>query len=313
MRVFHDLDELVKIPNPVVTTGSFDGVHVGHKAIINRINRIARDIGGESVLITFNPHPRKVLYPETAGRDLFLINSQKEKIELLRKAGLHNLIILTFTKEFSQTTSIDFVRNILVNKLHARKIVIGFNHQFGFNREGNFEYLDELGKYYNFDVEEIPEQDLHNETVSSTLIRKALQDGRIQRANAYLDHLYFMMGKLHEGSPELKEKKMNTFLVQLDEECKLVPPDGVYAVRIESSSASSKGILNIKNSRYGSDRRFGDMEIEFFPFIPEGFTAGKDATIYFAKRVRDELIFNDINNLEDQLRKDRILVEEMIY
>ncbi|MBK7214783.1 MAG: riboflavin biosynthesis protein RibF [Bacteroidales bacterium] len=223
------------------------------------------------------------------------------------------MIILTFTKEFSQTTSIDFVRNILVNKLHARKIVIGFNHQFGFNREGNFEYLDELGKFYNFEVEEIPEQDLHNETVSSTLIRKALQDGRIQRANAYLDHLYFMMGKLLEGSAELKEKNMNTFMVQLDEECKLVPPDGVYAVRIESSTASSKGILNIKNSRYGNDRRFGDMEIEFFPFIAEGFTAGKDVTIYFAKRVRDELIFSDISNLEDQLRKDRILVEEMIY
>ena len=147
MRIFYDFDQLVSIPFPVVTTGGFDGVHVGHRAIINRINKIARDIHGESVLITFHPHPRKVLFPETAGKDLFLINSQREKIELLRKTGLQNLIIVSFTPEFAHITSIDFIRDILVAKLHARKIVIGFNHQFGYNREGNFDFLKELGSY----------------------------------------------------------------------------------------------------------------------------------------------------------------------
>ena len=313
MRVFHDLGDLIKIPNPVVTTGSFDGVHVGHKAIINRINRLARDIQGESVLITFNPHPRKVLYPETAGKDLFLINSQREKIELLRKTGLKNLIILTFTTEFSRTTSIEFIRNILVNKLHASKIVIGFNHQFGFNREGNFEYLDELGKFYGFGVEEIPEQDIHNETVSSTLIRKALQEGRIQRANAYLDHHYFMIGKLALGNPELKQIDLPTFFLDIEEECKLIPPDGVYAVRIEAGGITSKGILNIKNSRYGSERKKEDIAIELFPFESNGIKPGQDAKIYFAKRIRDEQDFGDLTELRIQLDRDQAAVDEMIY
>jgi len=313
MRVFHDLGDLITIPNPVVTTGSFDGVHVGHKAIINRINRLARDIQGESVLITFHPHPRKVLFPDTAGKDLFLINSQREKIELLRKTGLHNLVILTFTLEFSHTTSIDFIRNILVNKLHASKIVIGFNHQFGFNREGNFEYLEELGKFYDFGVEEIPEQDIHNETVSSTLIRKALQEGRIQRANAYLDHHYFMMGTLSSGSPELKKFDIPTFFLGIEEECKLVPPDGVYAVRIETGNTSSKGILNIKNSRYGTDRNKEELEIEFYPFENEGIKPGHEAMVYFAKRIRDEQDFVDLSELRKQLDRDRVSVDEMIY
>ncbi|NVO18068.1 MAG: riboflavin biosynthesis protein RibF [Bacteroidetes bacterium] len=313
MRVFHDLGDLIQIPNPVVTTGSFDGVHVGHKAIINRINRLARDIQGESVLITFHPHPRKVLYPETAGKDLFLINSQQEKIELLRSTGLKNLLILPFTVEFSHTTSIEFIRNILVNKLRAAKIVIGFNHQFGFNREGNFEYLDELGKFYGFGVEEIPEQDIHNETVSSTLIRKALQDGRIQRANAYLDHHYFMMGCLKEGSPDLKQMDLSTFMLTIEEECKLVPPDGVYAVRIETAETSTKGILNIKNSRYGSDRNKEDILIEMFPFNNQDMRNEQEAKVYFAKRVRDELSFGDISELKMQLDKDQATVDEMIY
>ena len=312
MRVFHDLGNLSQIPNPVVTTGSFDGVHIGHKAIINRINRLAHDMGGESVLITFSPHPRKVLYPETAGKDLYLINSQREKIELLRKTGLDNLIILTFTLEFSHTTSIDFIRNILVNRLHAKKIVIGFNHQFGFNREGNFEYLEELGKYYGFAVEEIPEQDIHNETVSSTLIRKALQDGRIQRANAYLDHHYFILGKLTSGSPELDKMDFPTLFLDIEEECKLVPPDGVYAVRIESGSFSTKAILNIKNSRYGSERAGQEVIIELFPF-EKNILAGKDALVYFAKRVRDELDFSNPGELLHQLELDKSQVNDLIY
>lgn len=313
MRIFYDFDQLASIPFPVVTTGSFDGVHVGHKAIISRINKIAREIHGESVLITFHPHPRKILFPETAGKDLFLINSQREKIELLRKAGLQNLIIIAFTLEFAHISSIDFIRDILVARLHARKIVIGFNHQFGYNREGNFDFLKELGNYYNFEVEEIPEQDIHNETVSSTLIRKALQEGKIQRANAYLDHHYMIMGKLKAGSSELIGRNLNTVYINIEEECKLVPPDGVYAVRIEVEKDSFKGILNIKNSRSGDNRRIEDITIEIFPFdVPKPLT-GKDAIVYFAKYIRAELEFNGTDELKNQLERDRLVVEELIY
>jgi riboflavin kinase / FMN adenylyltransferase len=313
MRIFYDFDHLSAIPNPVVTTGSFDGVHVGHKAIINRINKIAREIHGESVLITFHPHPRKVLFPETAGKDLFLINSQREKIELLRKAGLQNLIIVTFTPEFAHISSIDFIRNILVAKLHARKIVIGFNHQFGYNREGNFDFLRDLAAYYNFEVEEIPEQDIHNETVSSTLIRKSLQEGRIQRANAYLDHHYMIMGHLSQGNDELRKRQLNILCLDIEEDCKLVPPDGVYAVRIEAAHCSYKGILNIKNSRYGDDRCKEDISIELFPFEVREPLDGKDATVYFAKYIREELTFMETDELKKQLERDKAMVEELIY
>ena len=144
-----------------------------------------------------------------AGKDLLLINSQQEKIELLQKTGINNLVIIPFTLAFSKMSSIDFIRSILVGKLHASKIVIGFNHHFGHNREGNFDYLYELGKFYNFSVEEIPEQDIQNETVSSTLIRKALQEGRIQRANAYLDHHYIISGQFDEGSESHKKHRLS--------------------------------------------------------------------------------------------------------
>jgi riboflavin kinase/FMN adenylyltransferase len=313
MRIFYDFDQLTVIPNPVVTTGSFDGVHVGHKAIINRINKIAREIKGESVLITFHPHPRKVLFPETAGKDLFLINSQREKIELLRKAGLQNLIIVTFTIEFAHISSIDFIRNILVAKLHARKIVIGFNHQFGYNREGNFDFLRELGSYYNFEVEEIPEQDIHNETVSSTLIRKSLQEGRIQRANAYLDHHYMIMGRLNTTRKRFKEHNFTIYNIKIEEDCKLIPPDGVYAVRVEVGLNSYKGILNIKNSRYGIDRCKEETIVELFPFTTNQQFNELDASVYFAKYIREEQEFKGLEELKKQLERDKSEVEELIY
>ena len=313
MNIYHGLNEIDDIPCPVVTTGSFDGVHIGHKMILQRINKLAREIGGESVLITFNPHPRKVLFPDTAGKDLLLINSQQEKIELLRKTGINNLIIIPFTLAFSQISSIDFIRSILVGKLHASKIVIGFNHHFGHNREGNFDYLYELGKFYNFSVEEIPEQDIHNETVSSTLIRKALQEGKIQRANAYLDHHYIIAGQFNNGSGIYENPVFPTVFMKVEEECKLIPPDGVYAVLIEAEKQWFKGILNIKNSRYGQLRDVIAIVIEIHPFDCPGGLSGKYGTIHFAKHMRNEIEFNSNAEMMQQLENDKAEVEQLIY
>ena len=194
MKIFRSFEEAKNIRNPVVTTGSFDGVHIGHKTILNRLKMLAEKYNGESVLITFDPHPRKVLYPETAGKDLKLINSQEEKLELLEKAGLDNVIIIEFTREFSKITSEEFVRDILHGILNARVVVVGFNHHFGFNKEGDYKQLWGWQEKYNFEAEEIPEQEVQHETVSSTKIRKAISEGYIQRANAYLDHYYMIMG-----------------------------------------------------------------------------------------------------------------------
>ena len=179
MKIFRSFGEAGIIRNPVVTTGSFDGVHIGHKTILNRLRHLADQHSGESVLITFDPHPRKVLYPETAGKDLKLINSQEEKLELLEKAGLDNVIIIEFTLEFSKITAEQFVRDLLHGMLHARIIVVGFNHHFGFNKEGDYRQLWDWQKKYDFIAEEIPEQEVYHETVSSTRIRQAIKDGAV--------------------------------------------------------------------------------------------------------------------------------------
>ncbi|MEI6682230.1 MAG: riboflavin kinase [Bacteroidota bacterium] len=309
MKIFYDFDHVGTIRNAVVTTGSFDGVHIGHKVILQRLKKLAAEIGGETVLITFHPHPRMVLYPETAGKGLFLINSQREKINLLRKAGLDNLIIVTFTLEFSKITSIDFVRNILLNKLHARKIVIGFNHHFGHNREGDYEALRALGIANDFDVEEIPEQDIHNESVSSTKIRKAIQDGNIQKANAYLDHQYIIMGPAQKSSPTLEEIGFPCYTIQIEEDCKLAPPNGVYAVTVIGEDSFSRAMCFIRRN----EERPIDTLVEVHLLESYGTIEGEIVTLLFHKRIREERILTTTEDLKKQLTIDRNQVDELIF
>ena len=249
MNIHYDFNNLKGIRNAVVTTGSFDGVHNGHKVILERLKKIAFDIGGESVLITFHPHPRQVLYPDTYGKDLRLISSQREKIELLTKAGIDHLIIANFTKEFSKISSVSFVRDILLKKLQARKIITGYNHHFGHNREGDTELMMQLGKQFGFEVEEIPEQDIQQEAVSSVSIRKALEEGDIPKANKYLDHNFIIMGKCRQVTPKLPQQNSDRYSIQLEEEHKLIPPDGIYAVSIIDDEAKYKGKCFITNNK----------------------------------------------------------------
>lgn len=249
MKVHYSVDN-IDIERSVVTTGSFDGVHIGHKSIIKRLNSRAKENNAESVLITFFPHPRKVLFPDSVGKDLLMINSQAEKIELLEGTGLDHLVIMEFTMEFSRTSSTDFVRNILFEKLNAVHVIIGFNHQFGHNRTGDLSELIELGSELGFSVEEIPEQDIQNETVSSTKIRKSIQDGYIQRANAYLDHHYFM-----ESDIEFIEHpicRANYTEIIPSGEDKLLPPPGAYAAQINMvcSPIKGKAVFIIREKSY---------------------------------------------------------------
>ncbi|MFZ4523354.1 MAG: bifunctional riboflavin kinase/FMN adenylyltransferase [Bacteroidales bacterium] len=309
MKIFYDFDHVGDIRNAVVTTGSFDGVHIGHKVILQRLKKLAVEISGETVLITFHPHPRKVLYPETAGKELFLINSQREKINLLQKAGLDNLIIVEFTLAFSKITSIDFVKNILLNKLHARRIVIGFNHHFGHNREGDFDELRKLGAGNGFEVEEIPEQDIHNESVSSTKIRKAIQDGTIQKANAYLDHQYIMMGLLCKSSQALEDIGFPCYSMGIEEDCKLVPPNGVYAVTVIGEDSFSRAMCFIRKN---TDAPL-DTLIEVHLLENYGSIEGEIGTLLFHKRIREERILTTPEDLKRQLTIDRNQVDELIF
>lgn len=307
MKIYHSLDEIGTIKNPVVTTGSFDGVHIGHKTILNRLNELAQEINGESVLISFHPHPRKVLYPDFKG--LQLINSPAEKIKLLTKTGLDNLIILPFTKAFAQTSSIDFIRKILVGRLKAKKIVIGFNHHFGHNREGNYEYLYEMGKGYGFEVEEIPEQDIHNESVSSTKIRKALSEGKIQRANAYLDHFYIVCGPLQTGN--LFNPAYPSYRVCLEDDCKLIPPNGIYAVSASVNQHSYRGMLCINKPENANNALEYNLQLHLFD--PPENLHGHHVCVNFQKQIRDDFQFGSPDEIEKQLNESREKIEELIY
>ena len=309
MRIFHDFDQVAGIRNAVVTTGSFDGVHIGHKVILQRLKKIAAEIGGETVLITFHPHPRKVLYPESGGKNLFLISSQREKIHLLQKAGLDNLIIVNFTLEFSRISSVEFVRDILLNKLHARKIVIGFNHHFGHNREGDYEALRKLGIDSGFEVEEIAEQDIQNESVSSTKIRKAIQDGNIQKANAYLDHQYIIMGVVTKSSQALEEIGFPCYSLQVEEECKLVPPNGVFAVTVVGDDCFSRSMCFIRKNEENPI----DTLVEIHLLENYGNIDGQVVTLLFHKRIREEINITTIEELKKQLTIDRNPVDELIF
>lgn len=314
MQVHYGFDNINTIRNPVITTGSFDGVHLGHKVIINRINEIARSIGGESVLITFYPHPRKVLYPETAGKNLMFILSQREKIELLSKTGLDHLIIVKFTLEFSKISSVQFIRDFLISKLNARYIVVGFNHHFGHNREGDYEELKQLSLAYNFMVEEIPEQDIQQETVSSTTIRKALLEGKIQRANAYLDHYYMIIGALGKGSHFFAEAGFPTLSVQIEEAGKLIPPEGVYAVSLEWNNAAYRAMVIIWSEI--SDEVTNPMvsrNVELHILNFDGTLHSSDAYIYFHKQVQEKLDITDNRSLHHQLTNAAKQVDELIY
>ncbi len=305
MKIYHDPDQFRKLHPTVITTGSFDGVHVGHKTIIKRLCRLAKDINGESLLITFHPHPRKVLYPETAGKNLLLINSQAEKIRLLQQTGLDNLLIINFTEEFSRITSLDFIRKILVAKLNARKVIVGFNHHFGYQQEGGYDELYALGQYHNFEVEEIPEQDIENETVSSTRIRKALLEGKIQRANAYLDHFYMIIGPLKIQQESLIPQG---YTIEIEENCKLIPPEGTYAVSISNNVTITKALVLIENkSDSGFTSNLGRVA-SIFPLEAFDYQKNIQYTILFHKLIREQLIVNT-NDLQTDINE----ISELIY
>lgn len=279
MKIFRSFEDAKIIRNPVVTTGSFDGVHLGHKTILNRLRSLAEKNSGESVLITFHPHPRIVLYPETSGKELMLINSQEEKLDLLRKAGLDNVIIIEFTKEFAKTTSEEFVKEYLCNILKVKGVVIGFNHHFGFNKTGDYHQLWEMGPIYNFQVEEIPEQEVQNESVSSTRIRQAIREGYIQRANAYLDHYYIITGIPVLQTSGILPESIPFMKITVTEDSKLLPSRGIYAVSAGDDSDICKGMAVI------SENGLGGTEVLLHPFQTGKITSTQKTTLYFHKKI----------------------------
>jgi len=300
MKVYNNIDAFECLKNPVVTTGTFDGVHLGHQKIISRLKEVAQDCGGETVLLTFYPHPRMVLFPD--DNELKLINTQEEKIKLLEQCGIDHLIIHPFTKDFSRLTSIEFVRNILVNKIKTTRLVIGYNHHFGRNREGTFEHLKEYGPLYGFEVEEIPAKDIENIDISSTKIRKALLEGDIKSANTFLGYLYSFTGLVTEGLKLGRELGYPTANLVVLDKYKLIPADGVYAVKVKHKETIYGGMLNIGDNPTieGKGR---SIEVNIFDFDKNIYK--EELTIYFVEWLRKEIMFKGLEELKEQLAKDK--------
>ncbi len=294
----------------MVTTGTFDGVHHGHRKILAQLNQVAADIEGESVLLTFFPHPRMVLQPDL---DLKLINSQNEKIELLKSTGIDHLIIHPFTTDFSRTSSLDFVRNILVNQIGAKKLVIGYDHHFGRNREGSFEHLKEYGPLYGFDVEEISAQDVEDTTVSSTKIRKAIEEGTIQIANQYLGYTFPLTGKVVEGEKIGSKLGFPTANIRVSDNLKIVPANGVYAVKVSFPAHSEQepvdGMCNI-GIRPTFGGKFQTIEAHLFDFKADLY--GQEICIHFHQQLRKEMKFNGPEHLKEQLRADEATARDIL-
>lgn len=309
MKVFQGFDELEKIPNPVLTIGTFDGVHLGHQRIIQQLNEEAQKHDGESVLFTFYPHPRMVLFPDSHG--LKLLQTQVEKIEKLELMGLQNVIVHPFTKEFSRLTAVEFVRDYLVNKLNVKTIVIGYDHQFGKNREGSLDLLKDLGPVYDFNVIEIAAQDIDEVNVSSTKIRNALSTGNIETANLFLGAPFELNGTIIHGKQVGREIGFPTANMDLGSSVKIIPAAGVYLVRtVLQNRAEYFGMMNIGVKPTVRDTDEVSIEVNLLDF--SGNLYGQELQVKVLTRLRDELKFNSLEELKIQLSKDEHTVRNLL-
>jgi riboflavin kinase/FMN adenylyltransferase len=306
VKVTQDYSQFSSTKKTIVTIGTFDGVHIGHQKIISQLLNASKNKNETSVLLTFFPHPRMVLQKDS---NIKLINTIDEKINLLEKIGLEELIIHPFNREFSRLTALEFVRDILVHKLNISKLIIGYDHHFGKNREGNFEQLLEYGGMFDFEVEEIPAQNINDISVSSSKIRTALIDGDIERANKYLDYNFMLSGKVVAGNNLGSKINFPTANIHIEQDYKLIPKNGVYIVKSIILSVAYFGMLNIGN-RPTIDGKQQTIEVHFFNFDKNIYE--ENIQIELLKFIRDEEKFESIDALKNQLVEDEITIKNII-
>lgn len=301
MQIHYDLENF-KALNPVVTIGTFDGVHLGHREVISELKKHSSLSGGESVVFTFEPHPRIVIAPQEDS--LRLLSTKIEKIRLMETMGIDHLVIYPFTNEFAKLTYDEFVSEILVKGMNISSLVVGYDHRFGKGRQGDFNSLELLSKSFNFQVEQLSQLVVDNKVVSSTKIRQALEEGHISRANHFLGYHYTLSGKVIEGNQLGRKIGFPTANIDTFDRHKLVPADGVYAVLVETMGAVFKGMLNIgirPTVNYNADHK--SIEVNIFDFDEDIYNS--DLTVLFIEKIRDEQKFDGIDLLRAQLYKDQ--------
>ena len=308
MKVYRDVSDF-NVEKPVLTIGSFDGVHLGHFKIIDHLKDVAKENGGESVIFTFYPHPRLVLFPDEGN--LRLLNTLDEKIALFEKAGLDHLIVFPFTPEFSKLSYVEFVKEILVKQLGIIHLVVGYDHKFGKNREGGYEVLQELSKSLGFGLQQIDVLLADDIEISSTKIRNSLQEGKVKQANNYLAYPFSLRGTVVEGQKIGRKINFPTANVEASDPNKIIPGHGVYAVTVTHQSKSYQGMLNIgirPTVNRNADQR--SIEVHLFDFNQEIY--GEQIKIQFHQKVRDEKKFASVDDLKIQLEYDKQTVLKIL-
>lgn len=300
MQVYQGIQEFKRLANAVVTSGTFDGVHYGHQKILKRLKEVTQQTGGQSVVITFYPHPRSVI--STDNQTVQLLSTLDEKIELLEKNGVDHLLIIPFTREFSELSSEEFIQKILVETIGTQTLVIGYDHRFGRNREGGFDYLKANASKYGFSIEEISRQDIDNVGVSSSKIRKALLEGNVQIADDFLGRNYSVSGLIVKGKQLGRTIGFPTANIQVREIAKLVPVDGVYAVKVYYKEETFGGMLNIGN-RPTVDGTYKTIEVNIFEFNRDIY--GESLTVEFISKIRNEQKFSGLEELKAQIARDK--------
>jgi riboflavin kinase/FMN adenylyltransferase len=300
MRIFNSIGRLPEFSNTVFTQGTFDGVHIGHQKILKRLKDESVKAGGESVLLTFWPHPRLFLFPDDNG--LKLLQTLEEKMDQLEKAGVDNVVVLPFTKEFSQMLPEDFIKDFLVNSLNIHTAIIGYDHRFGRNREGDINLLKSFEKPYNYKVLEIGPEDIDQITISSTKIRNSLLSGDVDTANAYLGRPYSFCGTVVHGKKLGKTIGYPTANLDINHPNKLIPANGVYAVQCKVDGQIYGGMMNIGNNPTVPGKDFS-IEVNIFDFSADIY--GKVVEIFVIARIRDEKKFGNIEELALILHLDK--------
>jgi len=299
LEIFNHLSNYKPEKPIVLTIGTFDGLHIGHQKIIERLTKNTDKKNLKSVVLTFFPHPRMVLHKDS---DIKLLNTIDEKIELFTKLELDSLIIHPFDKTFSELSAEEFVKNILVEKLNLKKIIIGYDHRFGKNRSAGIEELIVFGKKYHFEVEQIPAQEIDEISVSSTKIRKALDSGDIVLANSYLGYHYFFEAEVVQGRKIGRTIGFPTANLKIHENYKLIPGKGIYIVMVVVNNQTFDAMMSIGNNPTvnGTEQT---IEVNIFDFNQDIY--GKKIKIYFFKKIRDEQKFDSLEELKKQMKKDK--------
>lgn len=307
MKIHLGTEPIKDINNAVVTSGTFDGVHIGHQKILNRLREVANQNEGETVMITYWPHPRMVLKP--LDNSLKLLSTFPEKANLLEAYGVDHLVKIPFTKEFSQMTPEEYIRVVLHDRIKTSHIITGYDHRFGKNREGGLEDLVQYADKYEYQVEEIPRQDIDEIGVSSTKIRKALESGDVQLANQYLGRPYTVTGLVVKGQQLGRTLGFPTANISVKENYKLIPADGIYAVKVCNKYKKRDGMLNIGHRpTVGGEHK--TIEVHIFDFDDDIYNS--EISLEFIDHVRDEVRFDSMDDLKLQLKKDEKSVRAIL-